>query len=181
MDTTKHVKMWLCKDEPLNAINPYNMAYLSAEYPHNQNKKGWTASGEMIHAPHACTEWVDTESVEQVAIMPVKEYADIMARAHRQSRRADQMTERDPFRAICREIADLQARKNHDYGNAFARTFKRFGMTSAVIRLTDKLNRLETLCNTEQHVTDESVRDTLRDLAAYAIMTIAEIDQIATQ
>ena len=47
------------------------------------------------------------------------------------------------------------------------------------IRLEDKLNRLKnlTLRNGKQQIAEESIRDTLMDLANYAIMTIIEIDR----
>lgn len=47
------------------------------------------------------------------------------------------------------------------------------------IRLGDKLNRFKTLTKGMEIalVNDESVRDTLVDLANYAIMTIMEIDE----
>lgn len=46
------------------------------------------------------------------------------------------------------------------------------------IRLADKLNRLEslTLNNNEQKVSDESIVDTLMDLANYSIMTLIELN-----
>lgn len=50
------------------------------------------------------------------------------------------------------------------------------------IRLGDKFSRFKTLSrltnsdSDEQQVTDESIRDTLMDLANYAIMTILEMD-----
>ena len=46
------------------------------------------------------------------------------------------------------------------------------------IRLGDKLNRLESLTinKNSQQVSDESIRDTLMDLANYAIMTIIELE-----
>jgi hypothetical protein len=45
------------------------------------------------------------------------------------------------------------------------------------IRLEDKLNRLKalTIKNQSQQVKDESVEDTLMDLANYAIMTVIEL------
>lgn len=81
---------------------------------------------------------------------------------------------------ICDEIHDLYCRKNRDYGNAFHDTFVEEGFAMARIRLTDKLNRFKTLTKnlSKQQVNDESVRDTLIDLANYAIMTIMEIDQM---
>ena len=45
------------------------------------------------------------------------------------------------------------------------------------IRLGDKFNRFKNLSrNTTQEVNDESLRDTLIDLANYAIMTILEME-----
>ena len=45
------------------------------------------------------------------------------------------------------------------------------------IRLGDKFNRFKTLSrNEEQKVNDESIRDTLIDLANYAIMTVLEME-----
>lgn len=80
-------------------------------------------------------------------------------------------------REICEEINDLYARKNHDYGDSFHQTFVEEGMAMARIRLGDKFNRFKTLSrNEEQKVNDESIRDTLIDLANYAIMTVVEME-----
>ena len=47
----------------------------------------------------------------------------------------------------------------------------------ARIRLSDKLSRFKTLSKRQgQQVQDESMRDTLLDLANYAIMTVMEMD-----
>lgn len=80
-------------------------------------------------------------------------------------------------RIICEELSNIYERKNRDYGNSFHNTFVEEGYAMARIRLSDKLNRFKTLTRTgEQHVTDESVRDTLLDLANYAIMTVIEME-----
>lgn len=78
---------------------------------------------------------------------------------------------------ICLEINDLYIRKNHDYGDSFGISFTEEGMAMVRIRLGDKFNRFKTLSrNNEQKVKDESLRDTLIDLANYAIMTLVEMD-----
>lgn len=78
---------------------------------------------------------------------------------------------------ICTEINELYAKKNHDYGDSFHQTFVEEGMAMARIRLGDKFNRFKTLSrNEEQKVNDESIRDTLIDLANYAIMTVLEME-----
>lgn len=83
---------------------------------------------------------------------------------------------------ICDGLNELYARKNHDYGDSFHTTFVEEGLAMARIRLGDKFSRFKTLsrlsCNDrdQQQVTDESIRDTLLDLANYAIMTVLEMD-----
>ena len=78
---------------------------------------------------------------------------------------------------LCNELNALYAKKNHDYGDSFHLSFKEEGMAMARIRLGDKLNRFKTLSrSTKQEVKDESLRDTLIDLANYAIMTILEME-----
>ena len=78
---------------------------------------------------------------------------------------------------ICNEINNLYAIKNHDYGDSFHQTFAEEGMAMARIRLGDKFNRFKTLSRGgDQKVNDESIRDTLIDLANYAIMTVLEME-----
>ena len=81
------------------------------------------------------------------------------------------------FDGICQEMMELHRRKNNDYGNAAQRSFEKFGIISYVMRLGDKMNRLETLTNpnVEQKVKGEKIEDTLMDLAAYAIMAIESL------
>ena len=83
-------------------------------------------------------------------------------------------------KALCDEINNLYAKKNHDYGDSFHQTYLEEGMAMPRIRLSDKLNRFKSLTrkNTQQ-VEDESIRDTLIDLANYAIMTILEMEEEA--
>ena len=78
---------------------------------------------------------------------------------------------------ICEELNDLYERKNADYGESFAELRKEYP-ESICIRLTDKLNRLKKLTSADykQNVKDESVEDTLKDIANYAIMELVERD-----
>ena len=76
---------------------------------------------------------------------------------------------------ICRELNDIYTAKNKDYGDSFSKSFKEYGMMMPCIRLEDKLNRLKSLTkNQERKISDESIGDTLKDLANYAIMTLIE-------
>ncbi len=77
---------------------------------------------------------------------------------------------------ICNALTNLYERKNHDYGDSFAKSFAEYGMAMPCIRLEDKLNRLKALTRSKQQmVDDERMEDTLMDLANYAIMTLVEM------
>ena len=76
------------------------------------------------------------------------------------------------FKEIAQGMIELQERKNADYGSSFQKSCDEFGLVSPAVRLTDKLNRFKTLIGKESQVKDESIQDTLIDLAAYAIMTV---------
>lgn len=79
---------------------------------------------------------------------------------------------------ICKELHELYKKKNHDYGDSFHKTFEEEGMAMPRIRLSDKLNRFKMLSRPkeDQLVPEESIRDTLIDLANYAIMTVVEME-----
>ena len=75
------------------------------------------------------------------------------------------------FKAITDKMLDTFIQKNHDYGNSFDKQMDEFGMIAAVIRLSDKLNRLKVLTKEDAQVKEESIQDTLLDLANYSILT----------
>lgn len=58
---------------------------------------------------------------------------------------------------ICENLNKIYKTKNHDYGDSFGETYKKLGIISAVTRLTDKVNRLQSLCIQDQQVKDESI------------------------
>lgn len=77
------------------------------------------------------------------------------------------------FREITEQMADLYERKNKDYGDSFSNSLDEFGVIAGVVRLNDKMSRIKALTkNGEQLVLDESIKDTLQDLANYSIMTM---------
>ena len=81
------------------------------------------------------------------------------------------------FKNICEEMLSTFERKNHDYGDSFTQTVDKFGLIASGIRMHDKLERFINLVQKEvSKVSDESMRDTLLDLANYAIMTVMYID-----
>ena len=91
------------------------------------------------------------------------------------------------FEKITTEMYNLYEIKNKNYGNSFSKQFKEYGLTSVCIRLEDKLNRLKSLNKQfadaingieQPNVDDESIRDTLIDLANYSVLAIMELDKV---
>ena len=78
---------------------------------------------------------------------------------------------------LCKEIHELYVNKNHDYGDSFGKTYKDLGIISAATRISDKYNRfIELAKGNKPFVSTETIRDTLIDMANYALMTIIELD-----
>lgn len=80
------------------------------------------------------------------------------------------------FKDIAKGMIETYVRKNHDYGNSFDKSLDKFGLVASVVRIGDKMNRIESLVQKKAMVQDESVRDTLLDMANYAIMTVMWMD-----
>ena len=81
----------------------------------------------------------------------------------------------DRIEAVCNEVRDLLIRKNHDYGDSFSKQFAKYGVLSGMIRMDDKMRRLETLVGGEEAQVAESIEDTVADLAGYALLTLVEL------
>lgn len=87
---------------------------------------------------------------------------------------------------ICEMLTNTYQKKNHDYGDSFHILFMEEGYAALRIRLSDKLNRFKTLTKKAEKnsdisvtlVTDESITDTVLDLANYAIMTFMELEEL---
>ena len=87
------------------------------------------------------------------------------------------MDKYEKHKQLCDYMHNLYVKKNKDYGDSFHISFMEEGMAMPRIRLGDKFNRFKTLSRgNEVNVKDESIRDTLIDLANYALMTVMEID-----
>lgn len=76
------------------------------------------------------------------------------------------------FEDIQKELKEIYEKKNADYGNSFEDSLNEFGTLPTVIRLNEKVNRLKSLCVGKQQVKDESIEDTLKDIANYCIITL---------
>lgn len=75
---------------------------------------------------------------------------------------------------ICTLLNWIYQKKNHDYGDSFAKL--RNELPEAIlVRIYDKYSRLKTLLqDADEKVKDESIDDALMDLANYCIMELVE-------
>lgn len=70
----------------------------------------------------------------------------------------------------------MYTNKNEMYGDSFTKTFKEYGPISALTRMEDKMNRIKNLIfNSDLPSSEESLIDTLNDLANYCDMTIVAL------
>ena len=75
----------------------------------------------------------------------------------------------EQLKKIQKEGLELFAKKNSDYGDAFAK----YGVIGVLMRIEDKIQRsLSITKNGVNLVNDEGIRDTLLDLHNYAAMAL---------
>lgn len=78
------------------------------------------------------------------------------------------------FREIVNEMADLYEKKNANYGDSFGQLFNALGPVSGLVPLHNKLDRATSLIKGNKN-NFESLEDTFKDLACYAIMNLIEM------
>lgn len=81
----------------------------------------------------------------------------------------------DKFRSIVNEMADLYEKKNSNYGDSFGQLFEELGPTAGLVPLWNKLHRATSLVKGNKN-NFESLEDTFKDLACYAIMNLIEME-----
>jgi len=88
------------------------------------------------------------------------------------------------FHEILRELADLHDRKQADYGRggdpfANVRSSEEFGVPAwvgAMVRGNDKVSRIKSFIR-NGNLKNESLEDSLRDLAVYAVIALVLFEQ----
>ncbi len=93
------------------------------------------------------------------------------------------MENTERFRQITQDMANLYEKKNADYGNSFEQSLREFGMVAGVARIGDKFNRIKNIMDVtngvkfKPQVTEETIKDTLIDMANYCIMLKMWLDK----
>lgn len=84
------------------------------------------------------------------------------------------------FRDITEKMRETFLKKNHDYGNSFHETWDEFGdkgIITALTQISHKYHRLINIGLGTKPLVDESIDDTLLDMANYCILTIMELEK----
>ena len=90
---------------------------------------------------------------------------------------ANEKTYADRFKEITDKMFETFKAKNHDYGSSFSNLFNECGMTYAYGHMAEKLERVKSLMKDDAKVKGEGMKDSLLDLANYAILTVMEIEK----
>jgi hypothetical protein len=78
------------------------------------------------------------------------------------------------MKEVQRTALELFAKKNADYGDAFAK----FGVIGVLMRIEDKIQRALSITKSGVTLVDsESIRDTMLDLHNYAAMALMLMDE----
>ena len=78
------------------------------------------------------------------------------------------------------EMCDTFKSKNADYGNSFSQLYQEFGdngIVTAAVQISHKYHRFMNLIKGAPAKVNESLRDTLLDLANYCVLTVMELDK----
>ncbi|MGE9849103.1 nucleotide modification associated domain-containing protein [Lactobacillus amylovorus] len=88
------------------------------------------------------------------------------------------VNESNPFKDYTNHLAETLQEKNDDYGDSFTKSVYTYGLPVIGVRLSDKYNRIEHLItHHELKENDESLEDTLLDMAGYAILGLKYLEE----
>ena len=82
------------------------------------------------------------------------------------------------YESMSNELLELYKRKNADYGDSITNSLNlyKIAFPSYLLRIKEKIERCLVLQEHEPQVQDERVLDTLKDIANYAIILAAWLD-----
>ncbi len=82
------------------------------------------------------------------------------------------------FLEYTNHLADVLNQKNLAYGDSFTKSVDKYGLSVIGVRLSDKYNRIEHLItHNELKENDESLEDTLLDMAGYSILGLKYLEE----
>ena len=125
---------------------------------------------------------VEYKSEELVSALAKSELSLEYLRSTLETEKANAETYNDKLvrehKELTTYLSSLYELKNKKYGDSFGKSIRKRGLVSAIVRMEDKWNRLDNLVTSKEDGsdTDESLQDTLLDLANYCLMTVMELN-----
>ena len=84
----------------------------------------------------------------------------------------------NPFKEFTDQLAETLLEKNQAYGDSFSKSLDEDGLLVLKIRLGDKFNRISSLIKRDElKENDESLEDTLLDMAGYSILALKYLEE----
>ena len=83
----------------------------------------------------------------------------------------------ETMRKVYEENYETFLKKNADYGDSFEMSLNLLGIKTGVTRITDKFYRLVNLTDDKEILVDESLSDTLKDMANYCLMLAVWLEE----
>lgn len=81
------------------------------------------------------------------------------------------------IKGMCDFLAKTLTEKNRDYDNSFEQTIKDYGLITIPITLEHKMRRISNIIKkNRKKLINESLEDSLLDLAGYAILSVIILD-----
>ena len=80
------------------------------------------------------------------------------------------------FFEIVTNLANMYAKKNTDYGDSFGKLYDDLGPIAGLVPLYNKLHRITSVIK-NNNTNFESLEDSFKDLACYAIMNLIEMEE----
>lgn len=75
----------------------------------------------------------------------------------------------EAFEEVCKEITELFIKKHHDYGKENILEMEELGIA---FRTSEKIARLKNLLRDQKEPANESLEETWKDIAVYAIIAV---------
>ena len=76
------------------------------------------------------------------------------------------------LRRVADDVIKLVAEKNAQYGDAYFKLRDEWNTQSFCVRIGDKYYRLVNLVKSGQHIIDESIEDTIKDIMGYCMLEL---------
>ena len=84
----------------------------------------------------------------------------------------------NPFKFYTDKLAATLQEKNQAYGDSFTKSVDKYGLSVIGVRLSDKFNRISELIKRDElKENDESLEDTLLDMAGYSILGLKWLNE----